>query len=33
MMFDMGFLVVGMKYCGEFEDWMKKVIDEIYNDG
>lgn len=33
MMLDMGSLVVGTKYRGEFEDRMKKVIDEIYNDG
>ena len=29
----MGSLVAGTKYRGEFEDRMKKVIDEIYNDG
>ena len=33
MMLDMGALVAGTKYRGEFEDRMKKVIDEIYNDG
>ena len=33
MMLDMGSLVAGTKYRGEFEDRMKKVIDEIYNDG
>ncbi|EMF0457823.1 ATP-dependent Clp protease ATP-binding subunit [Enterococcus hirae] len=33
MLLDMGSLVAGTKYRGEFEDRMKKVIDEIYNDG
>ncbi|MBL1224384.1 ATP-dependent Clp protease ATP-binding subunit [Enterococcus sp. BWR-S5] len=33
MMLDMGALVAGTKYRGEFEDRMKKVIDEIYQDG
>lgn len=33
MMLDMGSLVAGTKYRGEFEDRMKKVIEEIYNDG
>ncbi|WP_394896867.1 ATP-dependent Clp protease ATP-binding subunit [Enterococcus hirae] len=33
MMLDMGSLVAGTKYRGEFEDRMKKVIVEIYNDG
>lgn len=33
MMLDMGSLVAGTKYRGEFEGRMKKVIDEIYNDG
>lgn len=33
MMLDMGSMVAGTKYRGEFEDRMKKVIDEIYNDG
>ncbi len=33
MMLDMGSLVAGTKYRGEFEDRMKKVIDEICNDG
>ncbi|MHC5375526.1 ATP-dependent Clp protease ATP-binding subunit [Enterococcus sp. LJL120] len=33
MMLDMGALVAGTKYRGEFEDRMKKVIDEIYHDG
>ena len=33
MMLDMGSLVAGTKYRGEFEDRMKKVIDEIYHDG
>lgn len=25
----MGIVVVGIKYCGEFEDCLKKVMDEI----
>lgn len=33
MMLDMGSLVAGTKYRGEFEDRMKKIIDEIYHDG
>src|SRR5699024_8314407 len=33
MMLDMGALVSGTKYSGEFEDRLKKVIDEIYHDG
>ena len=33
MMLDMGTLVAGTKYRGEFEDRLKKVIDEIYHDG
>lgn len=33
MMLDMGALVAGTKYRGEFEDRMKKIIDEIYQDG
>lgn len=33
MMLDMGSMVAGTKYRGEFEDRMKKVIDEIYHDG
>ncbi|KAF1297976.1 ATP-dependent Clp protease ATP-binding subunit ClpC [Enterococcus sp. JM4C] len=33
MMLDMGALVAGTKYRGEFEDRMKKVIEEIYQDG
>ncbi|WP_311408102.1 ATP-dependent Clp protease ATP-binding subunit [Liquorilactobacillus uvarum] len=33
MMLDMGSLVAGTKYRGEFEDRVKKVIDEIYSDG
>lgn len=33
MMLDMGSLVAGTKYRGEFEDRLKKVIDEIYHDG
>lgn len=32
MMLDMGALVAGTKYRGEFEDRMKKIIDEIYQD-
>ena len=33
MMLDMGSLVAGTKYRGEFEERMKKIIDEIYQDG
>ncbi|GAJ27207.1 ClpB protein [Liquorilactobacillus sucicola DSM 21376 = JCM 15457] len=33
MMLDMGSLVAGTKYRGEFEDRVKKIIDEIYSDG
>lgn len=33
MMLDMGSLVAGTKYRGEFEDRLKKIIEEIYNDG
>ncbi|MBU7454972.1 ATP-dependent Clp protease ATP-binding subunit [Leuconostoc fallax] len=33
MALDMGSLVAGTKYRGEFEDRLKKIIDEIYNDG
>lgn len=33
MMLDMGSLVAGTKYRGEFEDRLKKVIDEIRQDG
>ncbi|KRN29128.1 ATP-binding protein [Lactobacillus selangorensis] len=33
MMLDMGSLVAGTKYRGEFEDRLKKVIEEIYTDG
>ena len=33
MMLDMGALVAGTKYRGEFEDRMKKIIEEIYQDG
>lgn len=33
MMLDMGSLVAGTKYRGEFEDRLKKVIDEIHRDG
>ena len=30
MMLDMGALVAGTKYRGEFEERMKKIIEEIY---
>ncbi|WP_281165955.1 ATP-dependent Clp protease ATP-binding subunit [Liquorilactobacillus sicerae] len=33
MILDMGSLVAGTKYRGEFEDRVKKIIDEIYDDG
>lgn len=33
MMLDMGAVVAGTKYRGEFEDRMKKLVDEIYYDG
>lgn len=33
MMLDMGSLVAGTKYRGEFENRLKKIIDEIYRDG
>ncbi|API71288.1 ATP-dependent Clp protease ATP-binding subunit [Leuconostoc suionicum] len=33
MALDMGSLVAGTKYRGEFEDRLKKIIEEIYNDG
>lgn len=33
MMLDMGSVVAGTKYRGEFEDRMKKVVEEIYHDG
>lgn len=33
MMLDMGSLVAGTKYRGEFEDRVKKVLDEIYQNG
>ena len=33
MMLDMGSLVAGTKYRGEFEERMKKIIEEIYQDG
>ncbi len=33
MMLDMGSLVAGTKYRGEFEDRLKRIIDEIYEDG
>jgi len=32
MMLDMGSLVAGTKYRGEFEDRLKKIIEEIYQD-
>lgn len=32
MMLDMGALVAGTKYRGEFEDRMKKILDEIYRE-
>ena len=33
MALDMGSLVAGTKYRGEFEERMKKIIEEIYDDG
>lgn len=33
MALDMGSLVAGTKYRGEFEERIKKIIDEIYEDG
>ena len=33
MMLDMGSLVAGTKYRGEFEGRLKKIINEIYHDG
>lgn len=33
MMLDMGAVVAGTKYRGEFEDRLKRVVDEIYHDG
>lgn len=32
MMFDMGLFVVGIKYCGEFEECFKKFMDEVKSD-
>lgn len=29
MFLDMGIVVVGIKYCGEFEECLKKVMEEI----
>lgn len=28
---DMGVLIVGVKYCGEFEEWLKVILKEIEN--
>ncbi|MGX7014125.1 ATP-dependent Clp protease ATP-binding subunit [Vagococcus silagei] len=33
MMLDMGAVIAGTKYRGEFEGRMKKLLDEIYHDG
>ncbi|MDR1521881.1 MAG: ATP-dependent Clp protease ATP-binding subunit, partial [Streptococcaceae bacterium] len=33
MILDMGSLVAGTKYRGEFEERLRKIIDEIYHDG
>ncbi|WP_439425777.1 ATP-dependent Clp protease ATP-binding subunit [Oenococcus alcoholitolerans] len=33
MALDMGALIAGTKYRGEFEDRLKKIINEIHNDG
>lgn len=26
---DIGLLIVGIKYWGEFEEWLKKIMDEV----
>ncbi|NVY96301.1 ATP-dependent Clp protease ATP-binding subunit [Lactobacillus sp. DCY120] len=33
MMLDIGTLVAGTKYRGEFEDRLKKIVNEVYRDG